>query len=221
MMNAILATTDTGLVIWGRPLSTGLLVAIVLGILAWTGYQYARTKGVKNSVRYSLAALRIGVLLLIVFALLEPNVTETSTISRKQQLAVLLDVSKSMSLKDQRKQPQDIVDAAVALGLAPLDKTANVNGTARQLDTRQRAMIASASRLELAGSLITKSARGVFDQLGAKVDVNYYTFGNTVSMIGGSDGDTMKALSSLKAVQAGTSIADSLEAVVNARGGAP
>jgi hypothetical protein len=220
-MNAILATTNTALVIWGRPLSTGLLTVIILGILAWTIYLYARTKGVKNGMRYSLAALRIGVLLLIVFALLEPNVTETSTINRKQQLAVLLDVSKSMSLKDQRKQPRDIVDAAVALGLVSFDKAADVNGTAMQLDTRQRAMIASASRLELAGSLITKSARDVFDQLGAEVDVNYYTFGNTVSMIGGSDDDTMEALASLKAVQTGTSIADSLEAVVNARSGAP
>jgi hypothetical protein len=220
-MNAILATANTALVIWGRPLPAGLLVVIVLGILAWTIYLYARTKNVRNNLRYSLAALRIVGLLLIVFALLEPNVTETSTILRKQHLPVLLDVSKSMSLKDQRKQPRDIVDAAVALGLVPFDAAADVNGTAMQLDTRQRAMIASASRLDLAASLITKSARDVFDQLGAEVDVNYYTFGNTVSMIGGSDDDTMKALASLKAVQTGTSIADSLEAVVNARGGAP
>jgi len=220
-MNAIPATANTALVVWGRPLPAGLLVLIVLGILASTIYIYVRTRNVKNGLRYSLAALRIGVLLLIVFALLEPNVTETSTILRKQHLPVLLDISKSMSLKDQRKQARDIVDAAVALGLVPFDATADVNGTAMQLDTRQRAMIASASRLELAAHLVTKSARDVFDQLGAEVDVNYYAFGNTVSMIGGSDDDTMKALSSLKAVQTGTSIADSLEAVVNARGGAP
>ncbi len=220
-MTILLATTDAGPIIWGRPLSTGLLVAIVLGILVWTIYLYLRTDNVNNRVRYSLAALRISVLLLIVFALLEPNATETKTITRKQHLPILLDVSKSMSLRDQRKQPQDIVDAATALGLVPFDAAADVNAASMQLDTRQRAMITSSSRLDLASSLITKSGRDVFDKLGAEVDVNYYTFGNTVSMIGGSDDDTMKALSSLRAVQTGTSIADSLEAVVNARGGAP
>ncbi|MFT5126931.1 MAG: putative membrane protein [Rhodothermales bacterium] len=206
---------------WGRPLSVGLLAVIGLGILAWTLYSYTRTKHVKNGLRYSLAALRILVLLLIVFVLLEPNITETKTITRKQHLPVLLDVSQSMSLKDQRKQPQDLVDAATALGLVPFDDATDANTASMQLVTRQRAIIAAASRLDLAGSLVTKSGRDVFDALAAEVDVNYYTFGDTVSMIGGSDDETMKALGSLKAVQTGTSIADSLEAVVNARGGAP
>jgi heme/copper-type cytochrome/quinol oxidase subunit 2 len=139
--------TNIASIIWGRPLSAGLLVLVVLGVLLWTIFLYRRTKGVKNGPRYGLAALRVSVLLLIVFALLEPNVTETKTIERKQHLPVLLDVSKSMSLKDQRKQPQDIVDAATALGLVPFDAAADANATSMQLDTRQRALIASASRL--------------------------------------------------------------------------
>ncbi len=221
MMTTILATTNIASIIWGRPLSAGLLSLVVIGILVWTIFLYRRTKGVKNGPRYGLAALRVSVLLLIVLALLEPNLIKTRTIDRKRHLPVLLDVSRSMSLKDQRKQPQDIVDAAVALGLVPFDAADNANAASRQLDTRQRALIASASRLDLASSLITQSGRDVFDKLGAEVDVNYYTFGDTVSMIGGSDDETMKALSALKAVEAGTSIADSLEAVANARGGAP
>ena len=209
------------LITLGRPVPIYLFALVVFVILALTIYLYLKAKGINTGMRFRLSLMRIAALGLIVFALLEPSTSETKTITRKKHLPVLLDISKSMSLKDQRKQPEDIVEAATALGLVESNTAQDVNQTALQLDNKQRTLISSASRLDLAAKLITKSAKPVFDELAQGVDINYYTFGNTVNMIGSSDKDTMESLSSLKATETGTSIADSLEAVANARGGAP
>ncbi|MEJ6571252.1 MAG: hypothetical protein QNL01_07305 [Akkermansiaceae bacterium] len=209
------------LITLGRPVPVYLFALVVIVILALTIYLYRKAKGVNPRLRVGLMLMRITALVLIVFSLLEPSASETRTITRKKHLPVLLDISKSMSLQDQRKRPADIVEAATALGLVESKTNQDINQTSLQLDNKQRASISSASRLDLAASLITKSAKPVFDGLAQNVDVNYYTFGNTVNMIGSSDQDTMKSLSSLKATETGTSIADSLEAVANARGGAP
>ena len=209
----------TDFITFGRPLPVFLIIIIAMAVLLLTFFLYRRAEGVNKGMRLGLGLLRVAALLLIIFVLLEPNKSKTQTISRKQHVAVLIDVSKSMSLVDQRKRPADIADAAKALGLVAHDTTQSDNDITFSLDNKQRAIIETASRLGLSASLIRKSP--VFSKLNEDVDINYYTFGNQVNMIGGNDPETVKALGSLKAVESGTSIADSLEAVINSRGEIP
>lgn len=201
-----------------RPVSIGVLVAILAAILLLSLFLYRRSWGLPLWLRGFLAVSRMLALALVVATLLEPTAVVTESHTRVRSLPVLLDVSESMSIKDQRKRAEDLVDAAAALGMVPLDKDTEADRAVMNLDTRQRLAIASSSRLDLASAMLTLSARPVFESLGKTIDLSYHAFGQSPRLI--SDGETVTAkdLSVLKADEPGTSIAASLEAVVNSGG---
>ncbi len=207
-------------VFWARPLPTGTLVAIFAAIVLLSIYLYRRPWGLPLWLRASLAVARVLVLALVVATLLEPTAVVSEPHTRVRSLPVLLDVSESMSMKDQRKRPEDLVDAAAALGMVPLGEGAEdeADRTTMGLDVKQRQTIASASRLDLGASVLTQSARPIFESLGESLDLSYHAFGQSTRLI--SDGEVVSAgdLAGLAATQPGTSIAASLEAVANSGG---
>jgi len=205
---------------WARPISTAAMLAAFAVVVLLTVFLYRRGQGLPLRVRLVLAASRLVALGLIVAVVLEPTVAVTRTDTVKRRLAVLIDVSGSMSVSDQRKRPEDIVKAAAALGMLPLSETTDPNRAAMALDTKQRQTIAAASRLDLARSLLSQSARPAFESLGNDLDVSYYAFGKTLHKLGegnsGNEGSgTGDFLAALQADESGTSIAESLEAVAN------
>ena len=205
-------------VFWARPQSTGTLVAILVAIVVLSLYLYRRPWGVPFWLRALLAVSRIVVLALVVATLLEPTVVVTETRTQVRRLPVLLDVSESMSMKDQRKRPEDIVDAAAALGMVSLADEAEVDRTMMQLDSKQRQLIASSSRLDLGKAVISQSASPIFKSLGESLDVSYHTFGQFPRLMSDDEVMTVEELSGLQAIAPGTSIATSLEAVANSGG---
>ncbi len=206
---------------WARPISAGALLAALVVVVALTVYLYRRPWGLPTWVRIVLAISKLLVLCLIIAALLEPTATVKEPHTLRRRLAVLIDISESMSIRDQRKRPEDIVEAATALGSLPFSETSNANSASMALDAKQRQAIASSSRLDLAKSLLSQSARGMLDSIGEDVDISYYAFGKTLHMVGDSQSGATGSLATLEAVASGTSIAESLEAVANADRGAP
>ena len=150
-------------VFWARPLSTGALVAIFAGIVLLSLYLYRRPGGMPFGLRTFLALSRIVVLAFVVATLLEPTaiITESHTISRS--LPVLLDVSESMSMEDQRKRPEDLVSAAAALGMVSSDDDTDADRMVMQLDAKQRQKIATSSRLDLGKAILSQSGRPVLE----------------------------------------------------------
>ena len=205
-------------VFWARPLSTGTLVAILVAIVLLSIYLYRQPWGMPQWARISLAIARVIVLALVVATLLEPTAVVTEIHTRTRSLPVLLDVSESMSMKDQRKNADDLVDAAVALGMVSPDEDAD--RAVMGLDAKQRQAITTASRLDLGTAILSQSGQPVFQSLGESLDLSYHVFGESPRLI--LDGDTVSPedLSVLKATEPGTSIASSLEAVANS-GGVP
>ena len=169
-------------------------------------------------LRTFLATFRIIVLALVVATLLEPTavVTESHTLTRC--LPVLLDVSESMSMKDQRKRPEDLASAAAALGIVSLEDDTEADRTVMQLNTKQRQEIASSSRLDLGKAVLTQSGRQVLESLGNSLDVSYHAFGQSARLISDGNVVTTEELAGLEAKEPGTSIAASLEAVANSGG---
>ncbi len=206
---------------WARPISVAALSAAFIAAALLIVYLYRRAWGLPTWVRIVLAVSKLAVLCLIIAALLEPTATVSQTHTQKRRLAVLIDVSESMSVRDQRKRPEDIREAATALGSLPFSGKSDENGGSMNLDTKQHQAIASASRLDLAKSLLSQSARAMLDSIGEDVDVSYYAFGKTLNMLSDGQNGAAEALASLQAVESGTSIAESLEAVANADRGAP
>lgn len=205
---------------WGRPVSTEIMVAAFGAVLLLTIFLYLRRQGLPTWVRIVLAATRLLVLGLIVAVIFEPTATVRETQTGKRRLAVLIDVSQSMSVKDQRKRSEDIGEAAVALGILPLSSTPeDVNRSAMALDGKQRVAVDSASRLDLATSLLSKSAGEMLEAIDADLDVSYHAFGETLQRLGESD--IKESLAALQPDSPETSIGGALEALAKTERGAP
>jgi len=208
-------------VFWARPLSTGSLVAILVVIVVLSLYLYRQPWGLPLWLRALLVASRIAVLTLVVATLLEPTAVETETHTRVRSLPVLLDVSESMSMKDQRKRSEDLVAAAAALGMIPLGDDTEADLAVMQLDAEQRQRIDSSSRFDLAKAVVTQSARSIFESLGESLKLSYHAFSQTPRLISDRKVVTTQDLARLEATEPGTSIAAALEAVANSGGISP
>lgn len=205
-------------VFWARPLSVGALVAIFAAIVVLSLYLYRRPWGMPLWLRVFLVASRVFVLALLVATLMEPTVAVTEEHTQVRGLPVLLDVSESMSMKDQRKRPGEIVEAAAALGMLPLDEELKADQAVMELDAGQRQKITASSRLDFAKSVLADSALPIFESLGENFDVSYHSFGLSPRLISNDKVVTAADLGVLKATEPGTSIASSLEAVANSGG---
>ena len=205
-------------VFWARPLSVGTLVAIFAAIVVLSLYLYRRPWGLPLWLRGILVVSRVLVLALLVATLMEPTAVRTEEHTRERSLPVLLDVSESMSMKDQRKLPEEIVEAAAALGMAPLDEEINADQAVMELDAGQRQKITASSRLDLAKAVLVDSARPIFESLGENLDLSYHSFGQAPRLISDDTVVAAEDLAVLEAADPGTSIASSLEAVANSGG---
>lgn len=205
-------------VFWARPLSVGTLVAIFAAIVVLSLYLYRRPWGLPLWLRGILVVSRVLVLALLVATLMEPTAVRTEEHTRERSLPVLLDVSESMSMKDQRKLPEEIVEAAAALGMAPLDEEINADQAVMELDAGQRQKITASSRLDLAKAVLVDSARPIFESLGEDLDLSYHSFGQSPRLISDDTVVAAEDLAVLEATDPGTSIASSLEAVANSGG---
>jgi hypothetical protein len=202
---------------WARPLSTPLMVAIFAAVVLLSVFLYRRAWGVPLWLRVLLGVTRLTALALVVASLFEPTAVVSETHTQARTLPVLIDVSESMSMKDPRKDAEDVAAAAAALGMLEGEEPDRV---AMTLDADQRQAILSASRLDLAKGILTRSGTPVFGDLGKSLDISYHSFGGSLQVV--SDASTVSAgdLSGLNATDPATAIAASLEAVAKS-GAAP
>lgn len=218
MSESILFVAKIDQVFFARPIPTPALVGVLAVILLLSVYLYRKPWGMPKWLRLALGFSRFVVLSLIVFTLLEPTAVVTESHVRARSLPVLIDISESMSMKDQRKSSDDLIDAAAALGLVPLDDRSDADSLVMGLDSNQRRKISDASRFDLAVATLSDSARPVFESLGEEMDLRYHAFGQTSKLISDRKLATAEELSKLEPTEQGTSIAASLEAVANSGG---
>jgi len=217
--------TDDGQIerlFWARPATDLVMIAAFLGVVLLTVFLYRFRSGLSARVRIGLAAARLLALVLIVATFFEPAATVKQTRTTKRRVAVLIDVSQSMSVEDQRKRSEDVGEAAAALGILPLSSDAEeLRRSAMALDARQRRAIAGASRLDLVKALLSKSARSEFASITEDLDVRYYAFGKTLRRLGHDDDGGAGAVTALQATEPGTSITAALETVAQRERGSP
>ncbi len=105
-------------------LPVGLLAALLVAAFVFSLVVYRKEKTLGILERVGLAALRLVILALLLFVLFQPvaNVQVTETI--RPNVAVLMDTSGSMTIRDARKDPADLVEAGMALGRIPFEDTA-------------------------------------------------------------------------------------------------
>lgn len=217
----LLANTQIERLFWARPLPTAAMLGVFLGVVAYSVYLYRRAAGLKPWLRVSLGVARLIVLSLVVAMLFEPMAVVRETTTHPRTLPVLVDVSGSMSIKDPRKGSDDLAEAAVALDLVSNQTPAQTRDVVLNLDANQRQQIADASRLDLAMSLLSKTARPVFESMGAGLDVSYHAFGGGTRMISDDSVLAGPQAEALAANQRHTSIAGALESAAKSGGTPP
>jgi len=146
-------------VFWARQVPAEAILAAFVAVVLLTVFLYRRGQGLPPRVRLVLALSRLVTLAMIVAVVLEPTVAIEQTHELRRRLAVLIDDSGSMSVADQRKRPEDIVEAATALGMLPLSETPEVNGAVMALDAKQRRTIAAAREACCHGRRMRRSSR--------------------------------------------------------------
>ena len=156
---------------WARPLPLAAMLAIFVGVVALSLYLYRRSWGLKPGSRALLGVIRMVVLTLVVATLFEPMAVFRETHTRQRGLPVLVDVSESMSMKDPRKRSEDLVEAAAALDLLSPSAAPSTDLAVLNLDVKQQQAIARASRLDLATSLLSRSARPTLESMGEDLDI--------------------------------------------------
>lgn len=211
-------------VFWARPLSPLAMAAAFAAVAALCLFLYRRSWGLPFGLRIALALAKLAAFALVVATLFEPTGVVRETRTEPRSFPVLIDVSESMSLKDPRKRPEEIAEAAAALGVMPADAataTADVDRAVMALDADQRQAVADASRLDLAKAILSTSAGPVLRRLGESVAMSYHAFGEFPRLIQDSAGLDAAALASLKASAPATAIVSSLGAVAKASAARP
>jgi hypothetical protein len=202
-----------------RPLTTPAMIGILIALIVLSVYLYRRASGLRPWQRVFLGVLRVVILGLVCITLLEPMAVVRQTNTQQRGLPVLVDISESMTMKDQRKSTADLVEAAAALDLLS-DTESGAEQAALGLGVKQRQAIATSSRLDLATNLLSRSARSTLALLDQHVDVSYHSFGKTTRMLTDDAVLTVKLASGLRATETETAIAKALESVANS-GGVP
>ena len=202
-----------------RPLTAPIMFAILFALILLSVYLYRRSWGLRPWQRVLLGVVRVVALVLVCITLLEPMAVVRKTNTQQRGLPVLVDISESMAMKDQRKSDEDLVEAAAALNLVA-DTESDAAQAVLGLGVKQRQTIATSSRLDLATNLLSRSARSSLALLDEHVDVSYHTFGKTSRMLSDDGVLTEKVAAELQPIETETAIAKALESVAKS-GGVP
>ncbi len=91
---------ERGEVVWSPVLPAALVVALALAALLAAAVAYSRVRGVRRGERLALFALRALTLVIVVGCLMRPTLVVASAVPQRNLLAILLDDSRSMRIKD-------------------------------------------------------------------------------------------------------------------------
>ena len=157
------------------------LFAVGLALLVPIGaFIYLRQKRnlptVPSGMRLTLSATRILILLLLVFILGSPYLKLDHKSEKKPIVAVLFDHSQSMGLP---AGPYDSDEE-----LAALAKAAGYRAEGSMTDARTRLALNGTSRAKLAQTVVQNGARGFFEGLTKKYDVQYWSFDRGMTQLG-------------------------------------
>ena len=183
-----------------------LLLFLVVGV-GYAVHVYWREKALSRRLRVLLTILRAIVVALLILAWFQPALAFQMTTRLRGNVLVLLDSSESMGFQDPRGRREEQLEAALALGKfsykTPAAETAPLPPEAR-----------TASRMDLARSVLAHPELKLFETLGQEYQIRYFSFGERLEP---TSGEGLVAATGLlarqpkdKATELGTAIEEAL-----------
>ena len=187
-----------------------LLIALAVGYVVLL---YGRERGLAGWQRVLLGTLRAALYALLILLLFEPVVAITKSITVPGNVLVLVDVSESMGLRDDRQRPEDVAESALALGELGFRLPA-VNAPARP-------EVTNASRLDLARGILQHPELTFFRQPDPRYRLWFLAFGERLEPVA-DDPDVLRAwLGSAQPSARATRLGEALQEAVERYRGQP
>lgn len=201
-----------------QPWAQWLLLAVVLGGSGLIIWLYQREGKASRAYKYALAAIRISLLLLLVFMISEAVLSVERT--GLPYITVMIDDSASGQIVDQYERPETAA-ALQALARQGGESTAPTGETGS--DTPQAP---GASRLEIAKGLMLKDKAKLIEELRKQHKLRIYLVSNSARLLAEVDRpeEIAQAVESLRKTEAGGSqsrLGDCMRAVLTELRGAP
>ncbi|MDI6733137.1 MAG: hypothetical protein QME51_07680 [Planctomycetota bacterium] len=198
-------TDETWRIVWRSAPETWLLTLIIIPAVVIFSYLIYRKE--RQSVRFLpklfLTLLRSAVILIALIILFQPvSILEKPT-TKESTLAILIDDSLSMGLKDRHFSSNYI------------KRLTNLTGVDTDL---QKPM----SRIDIVNAILSNQKVGLLDKLIAKFKVKMYTFSNylkPVQLIEKSEDDKLSRQYNIQAQGDSTGIGNAINDLINESGG--
>ncbi len=164
----------------GGMLNWIVFIGIVLAALTWWSHWRDARSIVSAKKRYLLTGLRIVLFTLLLLLLLRPVLAFTVEGNIRRTLISLIDVTASMKIQDPRFDDADLKRAAIGTGALDVRK-----GLAQSLESGKAANVKLIRRVDLLQSVLKNDQLKLYDRFGTDFDLATYTFGQSLTEIGG------------------------------------
>jgi hypothetical protein len=157
---------------------------LTAGAIAFAVWSYRSENVPSRTRRVLMTTFQALALSLLCAMLMGPAIAYKLIKPIRQTVLVLLDTSESMSLTDKREDPQDIEEAAAALG-----KTTRVETGGQVRPQALPQAVSSLSRLKLAQAALENTSINLLPRLAAACEVRFFCFDDTLKPCGGEGPD--------------------------------
>lgn len=190
----------------------GWLVVLALAALAVTLYSYRWAPAEMSAVRRALlAGLRLAFFGLLLLLLAQPVVRFELKHQKRGLLAVMTDVSESMSLAEPRIDTNDIKRVAIVHGAMSASE-----GLGGSLPRSRMAEFGRVPRMELVKQAFLNTNLNLLPRLRGKFDVHAYAFGKGLQEVGDTNATGDDAwIRALKAQSPSTALGEGLSETLN------
>ena len=188
-------------IIWrSAPAAWLLFLIIIPAVLLFTYFIYRQERSTAlTRLKFLLSALRSAVILIVLMILFQPMAVVEKPITRESTLALLIDDSLSMGLKDRYASDADV---------RQLMRLSAGDDKAKQL------LLQDLSRIDLVNAIMANPRLDIINKLKDKSKLKIYTFSSGLKPLADGPADIR-----IKAVGDGTAMGNALGDLVNDLGG--
>ncbi len=154
-----------------------ITLVVLAALIVFAVYLYRSESWLSRARRMVMGGCYILAGALLLLLLLEPVLKMQSSRDLKRTLLVLVDTSQSMGIADERRDSNDVLEAAKVLNV-PLNQGAESSG----LGAIQK-KVTGTSRLDLAKAALSHPDMSLQDKLGEEYILIYYSIGDRLEQI--------------------------------------